>query len=404
MFINSSDLAPIAFLESRSFDKEGYLFIKERSDGIFLWKSEQYIERLCRLKGNLLFILATQSFGDAITVSPQKQRQDNVYDRIVNILILEDFVIKPVDEDKHFGFLIEFLKHEASNKQVHFATLSHNERDSWIQSIHLTSLSYLRTLYRSLAAEYNEKISLISNDLKPFECDKYKNNTSLAIIAISCENLTTEETFFEPNVFVKVFYRTLSNFWIFLDQTEVVSSRSPYFAKKIFLPAFIHPSSSVEFKFKVFNCTEPITRTETLIGEVVLKVVTLRKSVNRKLGLNSPAGSYFTGILSCTITSLNEIRLVRFLSLPSLINSHCNSSFQKCKKDLCKNWRSVSLPNLSVKYSTMTSNLLYSCDKNLFINPIEKVFQFITSSNDVLRIEEIMAESSYSFILPQILM
>ena len=164
MLINSSELERLAWFDSRYFDKEGYLFVREKHDGIFSqWKTETYIERLCRLKGNLFFILATKTLND-IDTDPSKtstSQELTSSNRIIHILILEEFVIKLIDEttNKHFGFAIEFIKGDTA-KPFYFATISHQDRDNWIQSIHLSSFAYLRSLYSSLL----DQLAILNNN------------------------------------------------------------------------------------------------------------------------------------------------------------------------------------------------------------------------------------------------
>merc|ERR1719412_1818658 len=54
MIFNKEDLALLASSQSLSCDKEGPLFIQEKSEGFFK-RTEVTAERWCKLRGNLLF-------------------------------------------------------------------------------------------------------------------------------------------------------------------------------------------------------------------------------------------------------------------------------------------------------------------------------------------------------------
>lgn len=190
MLIDCAPLSHLASLGSSYFNKEGLLYVREKQDGFLAnWKSETYVERLCRLKGNLLFILSThgdtahQEAGSATNHAADRSDQEearkedeeastpsstassstagDANSRVSSILVLELFAIKVSDEygsgtgsgssvPKHFGFTIEFARSDAT-RPIHFASGSHYERDSWIEAIHLASFSYLRSLYNTFA-------------------------------------------------------------------------------------------------------------------------------------------------------------------------------------------------------------------------------------------------------------
>ena len=56
---NSRELSFLAQQPSENFSKEGVLMIKEKQEGLFR-KGEVYMERLFRLKGNMLFYFKTR--------------------------------------------------------------------------------------------------------------------------------------------------------------------------------------------------------------------------------------------------------------------------------------------------------------------------------------------------------
>ena len=154
MLINVNELRCLSSADSVDFDKEGYLFVKQRNDRLFnQWKTESFIERFVRLKGNLLLIIATKTINDSIDPN---STSNSTNDRCLHLIVLEEFSIKLIDEsDKYYEFVIELNRNE-SIRSFHFATISHTERDEWIQTIHLSSFQYLRSLYKTLFKSIKE--------------------------------------------------------------------------------------------------------------------------------------------------------------------------------------------------------------------------------------------------------
>jgi hypothetical protein len=411
MLINSSELRRLSLCDSRSFDREGYLFVKERTDRLFnQWKSESFIERFCRLKGNLLLIIATKTINDFID-------SDDLHsdDRFLHLLVLEEFAIKLIDEsNKHFEFIIEFNRNE-SIRCFHFATISHNERDQWIQSIHLSSFSYLRSLYQTLVNQLKQSNYLTFDDIIDSNHDSSQSILfdSLVVLSISCDHIFLNDSQFEPKLVVFVYYRTLNKCWLYLGKTETSISRIPYFNKCLTFPKTIHKNCWIQLKFNVYKVVETLTSTKCLLAETYLKLEKLydnKKEDFHKLELRSLVNNQVIGILAIKLSHClrnSEQNLRKVSSLHSITDYNYKNSYiidRKAIKDSLK--RSHSVPNyIGFDSFNKMSNFDHILDSKLFTNTIHKSFQFsIPKRNTITFIDEFMSESRLTFNFPQVFM
>jgi hypothetical protein len=413
MLINSSELRRLSLCDSQCFDKEGYLFVKERTDRLFnQWKSESFIERFCRLKGNLLLIIATKTINDFIDSDGVNDSED----RFVHLLVLEEFAIKLIDESsKHFEFIIEFNKNE-SIRCFHFATISHNERDQWIQSIHLSSFAYLRSLYQTLVNQLKQSNHLTFDDIIDDNLDSSHSITfdSSVILSISCDHIFLNDCHFEPKLVVFVYYKTLTKCWLYLGKTETSISRIPYFNKCLTFPKTIHKNCWIQLKFNVYKVVETLTSTKCLLAETYLKLEKLydnKKEDFHKLELRSLVNNQVIGILAiklshCLRNSEQNLRKVSSLHSITDYNNNNNNSDIIDKKAIKHSLiRSHSVPNIGFDSFDKMSNFDHILDSKLFTNTFHKSFQFsIPKQNTITFIDEFMSESGLAFSFPQVFM
>lgn len=546
MIINYPAVSRLAWLDSANFDKEGFLFVRERREGLFNhWKSETFIERLCRLRGNLLFILATSNpdtkktsypSGNKVTSRDNNHTSNTIINsseggidephhhnyqqrinhsssseavgkdlsstgenRIVFILFLEECVIKLSEEsnNKHFSFIIEFGKNDPT-KPFHFTTISQQERDSWVECIHLSSLNYLKSLRKTFI---NLKIStgLASASQDPI-LDPIGNNSvsttntsstsssspnkaffctnSYMKINLSCTVILFDDHPLEPNIFIAVFYRKEKfSSWTFLDKTEVVSSQSAKFAKQFNLPS--EDWSQYQLRFKVYDVVERLTDTRVLLGESIYAPASLimglaenqdnsqvfdlditstlrdsqvigklkvtikgpvypddKWSTNQTDSISSrrpkslpltsvssskpmaftPSSSSSSAKIGVTPSLLEEAPEMESEKEVQLEKQECNNTdFSTGKNSISTSElpRRYSVPNnFDIQISPITNNTVlmslpgyWNLDDDLFVNVIHRSFQFDVPLKGLsISIEEIMAESKYCMLFPQIIM
>ncbi|XP_059138991.1 sesquipedalian-1-like, partial [Physella acuta] len=91
MRFNSKELA-LLVQQTNHYDKEGFLLMKDKQDGFFK-KSEAYINRYVKLKGNLLFYF---------------KNKDNKAEPL-GVIVLERCAVElAVDQETTNGFLLGF--------------------------------------------------------------------------------------------------------------------------------------------------------------------------------------------------------------------------------------------------------------------------------------------------------
>ena len=78
MRFNAKELSFLSGQSRERFEREGTLFIREKQEGLFR-RSEAFVERFCRLRGNLLFYFKA---GAENSAEP------------VGVIILERFTIQ----------------------------------------------------------------------------------------------------------------------------------------------------------------------------------------------------------------------------------------------------------------------------------------------------------------------
>lgn len=114
-----------------SVDKEGILYMKERQDSIFK-KSEVYVDRFCKLKGNLLFYFKNKE----TKTEP------------LGVLVLERCTVElDLEEEAANSFI---LVCEGEDNPFKFAATTEEERDRWIQALHMASYECLKMQLQSL--------------------------------------------------------------------------------------------------------------------------------------------------------------------------------------------------------------------------------------------------------------
>ena len=203
MLINYKEIYNLAWLDSEYFDKQGFLLVKENTN-----QEVNYVERLVRLKGNLLFILKipnqteldNQYLNDELSkrrinllITYYKQNSSLNSDTNRNLLFVlalnSDFSVRRF-EDKNYGFIIEFYNVVDYNHTNlwHFNCLTNDECDEWINTINRTNHRTLKSLFNLL---FDRKLKLIK---KRNQLSKHLNESTKELSKESIDKSTKEET------------------------------------------------------------------------------------------------------------------------------------------------------------------------------------------------------------------
>ncbi|XP_013393790.1 pleckstrin homology domain-containing family J member 1-like [Lingula anatina] len=138
MRFNAKEMAALAKEPKDKFDQEGVLWVKEKQEGLFR-KGEVYVQRWCRLRGNVLFYFKS------------KEPTSEPYGAI----ILERCTVElDLKEEMQFSFQIVF---EGDDRVQFFAARTEEERDAWIEVLHIASYECLKMQLESLREQIRNK-------------------------------------------------------------------------------------------------------------------------------------------------------------------------------------------------------------------------------------------------------
>jgi len=426
MIVNYKEICELAWLESSSFDKEGFLFVQEAKDNALQqWKCESFVERLCRLRGNILFILDITVQENQVKNNSNDNSQDSeaLDDKLIDVIILEECVVKLTSEDsnKHYCFLVEFGKSD-STKSLLFATPSQLERNSWVDQIRFSSFSYLRSLYKIYLLHQAAYCGLEkAKSLNASLCATSSSGRIQRVLKFSifCNFFLVNDNLFKPNLYVSVYYRK-NGPWIYLDKSEIISNKECKFAKQFHYS--FDSESGFELKFKIFNVIERVTETKILVGDCVASSSQIKheesdQSIDMDI-YGTVKESEKIGWLKLSYKLINPCDSKR----PSSLNQSeatdkalatVDKSFNliALSPKSTNNLRSKSLPD-TLKADANLTGLLFEMmpfvnshlklNENIFTNVIYSSFQFDLPFKPLtISLIEMMAETKYCFSLPQ---
>lgn len=183
MLINTKEIYNLALLDSEFFDREGFLLVKDNRNSDEL----NFVERLVRLRGNLLFILKIPNLSiddsqldkssldksslDKSTLDKQIDDRNRInllidfyrtncrskldFETVLQFVIVlpsNEFSLRRIDE-REFGFIIEFhnVVDNSNQKNIWFFTcLTQFEREQWIDQINRLNYVNLRSIFNLL--------------------------------------------------------------------------------------------------------------------------------------------------------------------------------------------------------------------------------------------------------------
>lgn len=162
MRFNSKALASLSLQPNTKFDKEGVVWMKDKQDGLFK-KGEAFVERFCRLKGNMLFYFKNKEVTNSDPLG---------------VLIIERCTVElDLDEEHLHGFM---LVYEGEENPFHFATNTEEARDQWIQTLHIASYECLKMQLQSLREQLVSKTGQDPLDRNPQQDISSESATDLS--------------------------------------------------------------------------------------------------------------------------------------------------------------------------------------------------------------------------------
>ncbi|KAK3774656.1 hypothetical protein RRG08_035084 [Elysia crispata] len=368
MRFNSKELT-VMLQQTAKFDKEGYLLMKDKQDGFFK-KSEAYINRYVRLKGNLLFYF---------------KHKDGKSEPL-GVIILERCVVDlALDDEIENGFLLVI---EGEDQSIRFAASSESVRDSWIQALHVSSHECLKMQLQSLREQVHTKTGVDPMHLpvqpnSSVDFESHSDNASqdpVLEICLACSNLPNDSSDMPPNVLV-VLHTMLppqQQTWLHHNHTEIVEKNSsPQFLKTIGFGDKYGIDTSTRVRITVHHVVERMTGTMTQLGQAIFTLQDILRK--HDLTLQLTLRNYETkeqGEVTCTAW-INDER-VSFENLQTQQSGSYN-----------KRPRTVSLGRHSHNLQAHFNDI------------IKRSFRFATNNEkSMLQMSEYMAESRWTFELP----
>lgn len=343
--------------------------MKDKQDGFFK-KSEVYINRYIRLKGNLMFYY----------------KQKDGKSEPLGVIVLERCVVDlALDEEVDNGFLLVF---EGEDQSIRFGAASEAVRDSWIQALHVSSHECLKMQLQSLREQVHTKTGVDpmhfpvqTNSSVDFE--SHSDNASqdpVLEVCIACSNLPNDSSDMPPNVLV-VLHTMLppqQQTWLHHNHTEIVEkSSNPQFLKTIGFGDKYGIDTSTRVRVTVHHVVERMTGTMTQLGQAIftLQDILLKHDLTLQLTLRDYETKERGEV---TITAwINDERV-------SLEKLQAQQSGSYSKRP-----RTVSLGRHSHNLQAHFNDI------------IKRSFRFATNNEkSMLQMSEYMAESRWTFELP----
>ncbi|OWF44824.1 type I inositol 3,4-bisphosphate 4-phosphatase-like isoform X2 [Mizuhopecten yessoensis] len=372
MRFNSKELSFLAHQPSSRFSKEGVLWMKDKHDGLFK-KGEVNQERFFRLRGNLLFYFKSKELkGDPL-----------------GVLILERCTIElstGAETGDLFGFIIVYEGDEHTYK---FATNTEDERDLWIQCLHIASYECLKMQLQSLREQIQARTGRDPISQPPptdtgMEYETQSGNTDedpAMELCIGCEDLQCDSSGKAPNPLV-VLYTIIppQQNWIQHNHTEVVEkSKSPQFLKTIGFGNLNGVDTCTRVKLTVFHVKERMTGTMSQLGQAIFTLQDLLMAPDMRLRLELQGPDPIMNGYVTVMSWINDGSL-------SIQDSHDRVSNGD------ERHRLVALRRRSKRIDTL---------RPMYSNITTRTFRFDTTNGSVkLLVHEYMGESKLSFDIP----
>lgn len=251
---NARELVILANKASRCFDKEGVLLMKDKQDGLFR-KGEAYVQRLFRLRGNLLFYFKT--------CEPSSE--------VLGVFVLERCMVElDMDDDNVFSFGVMF---EGEERPLKLAATTENGRAGWIESMHIASYECMKMQLQSLREQLRHctgrdpLVEAAADRTGPGTAD---SGEPVLELAVSCEQLPVDASGRPPDTFVAIHYATpQKQHWFPLAHTEVIERcTAPTFLTTAAL--YTDLPSGTRIKLVVYSVRERMTGTMAQLGTATL--------------------------------------------------------------------------------------------------------------------------------------
>ncbi|KAK2720594.1 hypothetical protein QYM36_004469 [Artemia franciscana] len=338
-----------------------------------------FVERWCRLRGNLLFYLKShEPFSEAY-----------------GVIVLDIAEIRLEADSPSTGPFYFSITMGPDKSELILGASTSPERDSWIQSLHMASYSYVRAQADSLKIRLTELQAKIKTKEDEENSVCIVGDRPSIEVGIGCDNLRCDANGYPPDAKIVVGYRSKSCFfWNSLCETETVKSNSnPCFLRTAcFTPSITDKSKDILVRFTVHEVKEVSTNTTIVIGHCELPVQKLLESEKIRLPVLSQTKSP-VGFISLTIwTPVYSNKSESLAGTPKRASpEHESKRFQKGHR------RAHSLPpKLSVKLQLPSTGI----GTKLLTNTILRTYRFHSGLGGDIFVHESLLESKIHNCIP----
>ncbi|XP_070197959.1 inositol polyphosphate-4-phosphatase type I A-like isoform X1 [Littorina saxatilis] len=386
MRFNSRELVQVA-QQSANVEKEGVLYMKEKQDGIFKSR-EVYIDRFFRLKGNLLFYFKNKE----TKLEP------------LGVLVIERCTVElDLEEEASNSFVIVC---EGEDNPFKFAAVSEEERDSWIQALHMASYECLKMQLQSLREQVQAKTGrdpVTMPDSSPSGLDldvqtdnfrsKTKNTASedpVLEISLSCSDLPCDSQGTPPNslVVVHIIVPQQQQLWVHHNHTEIADkNNNPLFLKTIGFGDANGVDTSTRVRLTVYNVKERMTGTMAQLGQAIFTLQDVLMASDMSLTLS---------MQSHDIKSKGKITVMAWINDNKVSLQDLQEASSSSHPD------APAIEHPPREHRTLSSAHVRESLRVHFDNVIKRSFRFATNKESVsLQVHEYMAEFQHSFNIPE---
>ncbi|PVD35201.1 hypothetical protein C0Q70_06482 [Pomacea canaliculata] len=363
MRFNAKELA-VVMQQVTSVDKEGILYMKERQDSIFK-KSEVYVDRFCKLKGNLLFYFKNKE----TKTEP------------LGVLVLERCTVElDLEEEAANSFI---LVCEGEDNPFKFAATTEEERDRWIQALHMASYECLKMQLQSLREQLQARtgrdpvtlpdrlhaglnLDFQTGDYSPSELWTVIFEVSACDFSLS--DLPSDSHANPPSclVVVHVIVPFQQQLWVYHNHTDIAErSSNPMFLKTIGFGDNSGVDTSQRVRLSVYSVKERMTGTMAQLGQAIFTLQDVLMAPDMTLKPQPPK---------------------------------CSDSMHLCLLQLSEEGKNLLSPR---GRGTIFLGEVRSCLQLHFCNIIKRSFRFATNNESTsLQVHEYMAEFKHASSIP----
>ncbi|XP_066574494.1 type II inositol 3,4-bisphosphate 4-phosphatase isoform X3 [Amia ocellicauda] len=372
MRYNATQLASLATGPSGSFDREGRLKVcrKPLSNSE---KPQDIIERWCRLKGNLLFLM-----------KKPLQKSDPA-----EVVVLERCHIVESGDNRNAALSIKF---ESGDPDLYLQAFTESDCKSWIAALREANSEGLQKKILHL-----QQLIMEMKESEPADCLAREATQAGPILipklphvefSLACRELAAPARERKPNAVVQVaVINTQEQSLTAYSNTEIVEgTRDPLFLTGVTFPPEYAICEETRVKLTVYDVKDKSQETRSFLGCTTFSVGDLLKSKDQQLtlSLRTSDGTNTVGTVVVSHLKMGEIE---------------DGEVDQIAADA--QGQKYTLVCEAASHGTANDKDNNPLMNAVFKNPVCKVYRFQTVDSKWMFVREQMAECTLSFNIPK---